>query len=136
MRERGFTLIEMVITVLIVAILTAIAYPNYRQYVLRSNRTEGMALLHEAAAREERYLAQNNQYADTVTKLNLSATSATGLYQLTLTADNTNFTYTLTATPQAAQAQDSCGTLTLTATGTRGAAGQTEPNDTVKDCWR
>ncbi len=138
MREKGFTLIELVIAMVIVAILAAIAYPSYRQHVLRSNRTEGMALLHEAAAREERYLAQNNSYADTVAKLNLSATSANGLYVLAVTADSSTFTYDLTATPQGSQTQDSCGTLTLDETGVRGAAGKTEPDSTgtVKNCWR
>ncbi len=60
---RGFTLIELMITVAVVAILSAIAYPSYQEYVLRSRRVEAQSLLGEAAARQERaqYL---NQVAD------------------------------------------------------------------------
>nr|WP_273232360.1 type IV pilin protein [Pseudomonas kuykendallii] len=117
---RGFTLIEMMIVVAIVGILAAIAYPSYQQYVLRSNRTEGQALLNDAAAREERYFAQNNVYvsaAGDLGKLNLpstttsgtgsdvtsSALSPTGKYKLTVSKVDNDGGYTLTATPQGSQ---------------------------------
>lgn len=54
----GFTLIELMITVAIVAILSAIAYPSYQEYVLRTRRVEAMDLLGEAAARQERWRAK------------------------------------------------------------------------------
>ena len=53
-RERGVTLIELMITVVIVAILAAIAYPSYTQYVLRSHRTAAKTALHDMASRQER----------------------------------------------------------------------------------
>ena len=49
---RGFTLIEVMIVVVIVAILASIAFPSYQRYVLRSHRVEAQALLSEAAARQ------------------------------------------------------------------------------------
>nr|ELD4571953.1 type IV pilin protein [Pseudomonas aeruginosa] len=57
--NRGFTLIELMIVVVIIAILAGIAYPSYDEYVKRGNRTEGQALLSEAAATQERYFSQN-----------------------------------------------------------------------------
>lgn len=133
-RQTGFTLIEVMIVVVIVAILASIAYPSYLEYVLRSNRTEGQALLSDAAARQERYFAQNNSYADTTGKLGMSSDMSTNaLYQLGL--DNISVTtYTLTATPQNAQTRDSkCGNLTLNHQGTRGRSGSASA---VGDCWK
>ena len=71
-KQSGFTLIEMVIVVAIIGIMAAIAYPSYVEYVKRGYRTEGMAMLNDAAARQERYFAQNNSYSPTRT---ISATS-------------------------------------------------------------
>lgn len=142
---RGFTLIELMITVAIVGILAAIAYPSYQNYILRSHRSEGMALLSEAAARMERYYAQNSTYA-TASFKGLGLTSdanATGLdspnkyYSLRL-VNLAATTYNLSVVPQNAQASDKCGTLTLDSTGLRGAAGTTADKDaaTVTNCWR
>jgi len=142
---RGFTLIELMITVAIVGILAAIAYPSYQSYILRSHRSEGMALLSEAAARMERYYAQNSTYQTASLKgLGLSSSAdATTLdspnkyYKLRLGVP-TATTYSLSVAPQNAQTNDSCGTLTLDSTGLRGAAGTTADKDaaTVTNCWR
>lgn len=147
----GFTLIEMMIVVAIIAILAAIAYPSYQQYLLRSNRTEGQALLNDAAAREERYFAQNNVYVSApgdLGKLNIantttsgsgetattSARSATGKYQLSVSKVDNDGGYTLTATPQGSQAADTkCGNLTLNAIGAKGVSAS---GASVNDCWR
>lgn len=142
---RGFTLIELMITVAIVGILAAIAYPSYQNYVLRSHRSEGMALLSEAAARMERYYAQNGTYS-TATLKGLGLTSdadaktldsSNRYYSLSLGVP-TATTYNLSVAPQNAQTRDSCGTLTLDSTGLRGAAGKTANGDptTVSNCWR
>ena len=58
-RQKGFTLLEMVVVVAVIGILLGIAIPSYQNYVIRSNRTEGQALLSDAAARQERYYSQN-----------------------------------------------------------------------------
>lgn len=124
--NKGFTLIEVMIVVAIIGILAAIAYPSYDEYVKRGNRTEGQAYLLDMAARQERYFSQNNEYADTVTKLGLSSNvSETGKYTLTI---GTNNGYTLTATQQFNDTK--CGNLTLNALGEKGAGGS------VDDCWR
>ncbi|WP_405119021.1 type IV pilin protein [Pseudomonas leptonychotis] len=127
---KGFTLMELMITVAIVGILAAIAYPSYQEYVLRNNRSEGQALLNDATARQERYYAQNNIYADTIAKLGYSsANSANTLYQLSISNVSAS-TYTLTATVQ--RTDSKCGNLSLTQAGTKGKTG----SGSVTDCWK
>lgn len=138
-RQKGFTLLEMVVVVAVIGILLGIAIPSYQNYVIRSNRTEGQALLSDAAARQERYYSQNPGvgYTKDVAKLGMSsANSPNNLYNLTI-ATPTSTTYTLTATPINSQTRDkTCGKLTLNQLGERGAAGKTGNNSTVNDCWR
>lgn len=129
--EHGFTLIELMITVAIVGILAAIAYPSYTEYVLRGNRTEGQAFLNDAAARQERYYAQNNTYADTPEKLGYSsANSATSLYSLGI-SDTTASTYTLKATTLKTDAK--CGDFTLKENGEKTKSGTAS---SLSDCWK
>lgn len=126
---KGFTLIELMITVVVVAILAAIALPSYQEYITRARRTEGMALLNEAAARQERYRAQNGTYADTVSQLGMQAQSENKHYQLVIV----DTSYALRAEGQNAQAKDKkCGNLTLNSQGIKGATG----SDTAANCWR
>lgn len=63
-RERGFTLIEMMIAVAIVAILAAIAYPSYRDYIIRGRLTDGTNGLSAMQADMERYFQDNRTYAN------------------------------------------------------------------------
>lgn len=134
-RQSGFTLIEVMITVVIISILASIAYPSYQEFVKRGNRTEGQAFLNEASARQERYYAQNNEYITSdanIGKLNLKNgdKSETGKYELSIAANTGDGGYTLTATQQFGDT--ACGNLTLTATGVKGVSG----SKSAEDCWK
>lgn len=132
-RERGFTLIELMIAVVVVAILAAIAFPSYQRYVLRSHRVEAQAVLSEAAARQERYYSQNNAYASTAAALNMTSNvNALQYYSLAI-SNVTATTYTLTATAKGAQAKDGqCLSLSLDQAGTRSNTG----TGTGTTCWQ
>ncbi|KAB0549229.1 type IV pilin protein [Pseudomonas argentinensis] len=136
-RHAGFTLIEVMVVVAIIGILAAIAYPSYTEYVQRGNRTEGQALLSDAAARQERYYSQNNTYvtaADDIGKLGMNLSnnrSATGKYVFSVGKVDGDGGYTLTATQQFSDTK--CGNLTLTANGVKGA---TASGASASDCWR
>jgi len=132
-RNRGWTLIEVMIVLTITAILLGIAYPAYTEQVIKSRRADGHALLYGAAQREQQFFTVNNQFTGTIGSggLELSSTSQEGFYTLTISATTT--TYTLTATRVAPQTADArCGNLTLNHLGVRGNSGGTVPAD---QCW-
>jgi len=64
-RQRGFTLMEVMITVAIIGILAAIAFPSYQDSLRKSRRTDGKNMLSQAAANMERYYSENNGYCTT-----------------------------------------------------------------------
>ena len=139
-KQAGFTLLEMMLAVAIIGILAAIAIPNYSEYVARSKRCEGQALLSEGAARQERFFAQNNSYVTNsanIGQLALRNTSGTvvtsenGYYQMTVSSAAGDGGYTLTATQTFGDA--ACGNLTLNALGTKGRSGS---GKTIEQCWK
>ncbi|WP_347483899.1 type IV pilin protein [Vandammella animalimorsus] len=133
MKSRGFTLIELMIVVAVVAILSAIAYPSYQEYVRRGHRAEARAgLLHAAQWLEQAATAQGTYPLTAQFPAGLQ-TVPNGRYAIALASPD-GVSFTLTATPQAGQVGDRCGAYTLTNTGLRGANGSTTGN-IVTECW-
>ncbi|MGN6091474.1 MAG: type IV pilin protein [Luteibacter jiangsuensis] len=131
--SRGFTLIELVIVVLIVAILAAVAIPSYRKYVIRSHRVDAQAALIDVAAREERYFYSKNAYTDVLADLNASKTMAGDRYEIDVAvATSTAFRVEAKALNDQAAHDPECQTLTLNNLGAQGSTG-TKANDPV--CW-
>jgi type IV pilus assembly protein PilE len=127
-RSRGFTLIELMITVGIIAVLAAIAIPQFNRYGFRARRADGQKLLMAIANAEERYYAQQNKYADLKSigfSTTTTANSDSGYYQASVTVSAVNgFAaqgYTATATPPQGnvQAKDVCGALSITNAGVK-----------------
>lgn len=135
-RERGFTLIEVMIVLAIVAILAAVAFPSYQETMIKNRRADGKIALTEAAARLERFFTENNNYGNTIDNIGGiggKLVSPEAYYSVSLAnpCGNTSC-YTLTAARQGVQLKDTkCGDLTLTHIGSRGETGTLD----VDDCW-
>lgn len=134
-RIRGFTLIELLIVVTVLALLATIAVNSYRNYVLRSGRTEAMAALTELAQLQEQYYANQQAYTGSLSTLNYDATTPNGLYDLSVSTSAT-VNYTITATADNAQLKDRpCRTFTLNGMGERDATHADGSTDTTDTCW-
>jgi len=127
--QSGFTLIEVMIVVVVIAILAAIAVPNYTRYVQRGYRAQAMASLLQDANWMQQQFTINNAYPATTAALPQNGNPK---YNITINASAAG-TFTLWATPVT---NDKCGTFTLTNTGQRGVGGDsTSPAATAADCW-
>ena len=118
-KQRGFTLIELMITVAVVAILAAIALPSYQEQVRKSRRSEAISTLGELQLRQERWRANHPGYG-TLAQITGSSSfnDAQPHYTFAVGDNPTATSYTLTATPKAgsAQAGDRCGVYTFSNT--------------------
>ncbi len=119
------------VTVSIIAIIAAVAFPAYERQSLKAKRTDGIGLLMEISSKQERYIVDHSEYAANLADLGYSSTlSAKGYYDISIAATNNNQSYTLTATPQGGQADDECGKLYLDNLGNR-----TWSETSVAKCW-
>ena len=138
---KGFTLVELMVTVAILGILLAIAIPSYREHVAKGKRADGMGVLTEAAQFMERNFSDSGRYdqnaAGTAVALPLALTTAprgdtSSYYAISLNAVSA-IAFRLQAAPINTMAGDACGTFTLTSTGVKDVTGGSKTKD---QCWR
>jgi type IV pilus assembly protein PilE len=137
-RQKGVTLIELMVVVVIVGILAAVAIPTYRSYVVRSNRTEAKGALMNTAQNLERCYTNSTPYAynsaTCAAAVTLPMTIAGGNYVVRFDALSAT-TYRLIANPQGPQAADTqCGSFLIDQAGVQTVTGAL--STTPQQCWR
>ncbi len=134
--EAGMTLIEVMIVIVILGLLTAIAFPMYQDQMIKARRSDGHTLLMDMAARMERYYFDNTSYTTNLTALGYSdatnVSSVEGYYTAAATGCPIASCYSITASPANAQLSDTyCDELTLNSQGQKSISGSGD----VNRCW-
>ena len=126
-KNKGFTLIEIMITVAIMGIITAAGWPAYDRYQTKNRRTDGISALLESRAKLEKCFTNYAAYDNG----NCTIDDESPRKYYAITVASATETYTLTATPQGIQSDADCTTLTINELGVKGFTG----GATVKRCW-
>jgi type IV pilus assembly protein PilE len=139
--RSGFSLVEILTVLFIVALLAGLTWPSYQAAVLDAGRAEAKATLLMVTSEQEHYFSNFNRYVNDASPLDAPATAgrrkltSSGRYSVSVEACESSslaFCFVATATPLGSQINDVCTSLSIDSTGRRSAAGSLSYAD---DCW-
>ena len=135
--QGGFTLVELMITVIVISLLAMVAIPAYNDSIRKGRRSDAKSTLANVAARQEQYFMDNKTYAASPGDLGMASASTDNHYTVTITGA-TATTFVAKAQPVAEDPE--CQTLTLDQSGTRGVEAGTSPATAAPEwdaeaCW-
>jgi type IV pilus assembly protein PilE len=143
-RDHGFTLIELMIAMVVLALLLSISIPTYKNQIRKSRRTEAKTALLDIVGREERLYSVTNAYSATPSDLGYAATGVAwsavtignGYYQISIPVQTaTTFTVTATAITTDQLKDTACRSFTIVQTGVQTALDSSGADNTAT-CWR
>lgn len=114
--KKGFSLLELLVVISLIALLTAIAIPSYHSYITQTNRLDGKKAVLELSARLEQYFFDFQTYTIDIEQLGGTITSERGFYTLNITAEDCGdivFCYQISAEPIASSPQANDPPFTL-----------------------
>jgi type IV pilus assembly protein PilE len=134
---KGFTLIEIMIVVAIIAVLAAIALPSYQEQIRSTRRGAAAGCLTEMAQQMERRYTSSLAYNATTTLPTVACTTGVGTYYTFdfSSGEPTTSSYVIRADPIGNQ-NDGCGILTLNERTVKGANNDTTDTALIKKCWK
>lgn len=138
-QQKGFTLIELMVTVAIIGIIAGIAYPSYLKSMQKGRRADAKGAITQASQALERcystYGTYNSANCPEVSALTAGFTSPKGYYTLSATENGTSYTVSATAVSGGLQAKDTgCTVMNLSSTGLQ-SSGSTSSTTDSGSCW-
>ena len=129
-RISGFTLIELMVVILIIAVLASVAVPAYLEHVRKARRADAQQYLMSLAQMQQRYFLDNRAHTNVVANLMATPPSVSSYYTVSITVNaGPPSTFSIEAQPSGGgQDRDPCGTLTVTSTGLR-------TSSSGNNCW-
>ena len=132
-RSHGFTLVELMVVVVILAIVVGIAYPSYRNYMVQTRRSDAQSILTQVSQMEEKFFSACNRYTTTMSPTTSNISGCSGLGYPSTSSPDGHYTvaivggtiagagtittaYTATATPKAGGLQVGNGALRIDST--------------------